>query len=938
MIWFILLFIAVVIPLVTFVMAIIALRRISRLQTRLDEAFGKTETSTGPVWPDPVPLRGDADTADTAESDEQLPRETNKADGEAEETEPTEETAQAARTGADADDKVSSEQIPPEETATGQTKQEDFESRLGGRWTTLLGGIALALGMVFLVRHSIEAGWFGPGARILMGVFFSAALFAAGELLRSSDRRNNLPVYLNSDVPSILTAAGALGAFATIYAAHALYGFIGPAIAFTGLAIVGLAALFLSAVHGPALAALGTLGAYVAPLLVSSTEPSPVPLAMHIVVVTASAMGLARLRGWTWLALCAAIASSLWAMLFVSLDTPVTGIAGMVMLLALAIVFLVTYGAEAPETIETEAVEDEDETADENRTVSAAIPVGVPVYAILLSFGLLTLAFAVHLALNKALPETPTALLLSLAIIGGAIYWTNLTPALISATSITVLAVIASDLDPKIVDGLTTGWDIRNYLVPPDTGAFIRNAILLAVPPSLLATWGSWQQAQIRAGIAGRFASAATTIALLSLLFTYLVITPFESSLVFGFAGLVIAGIMIFATDLFIRRDPGNPLASAPAAFAVGAVASVSFSIAVSLDKAWMPLAFCLASLGIVGIYRYRPLTILPWLALLSAILGGIALWFSMPFALPQVSGTYLFNELLTLLGLPAATLLFAGEMLRRNTGGIVPPALTAIGLAISGLFVAFEIVHLVNAGDLASARQSLAETAAHALAALAFAWGLQRIAMRTGTDIYEKASYVAAAISVAVILSGLMFLYNPYLTGVPVGNGLVFNMLLPAYLMTGLAAGWVALFSRGIKPRWYSLMYAALGGLLLFSYASLMLRKAFQGASLGWLRNTTDLEFWLYSPLWLVLGALTLMLGLKLRSLPVRAASGVLIALTIFKVFLMDMSELTGVLRAFSFIGLGISLMVIGRFYQRILLRNRGSEARPGQEEAPET
>ncbi|WP_292544933.1 DUF2339 domain-containing protein, partial [Mesorhizobium sp.] len=41
-----------------------------------------------------------------------------------------------------------------------------------------------------------------------------------------------------------------------------------------------------------------------------------------------------------------------------------------------------------------------------------------------------------------------------------------------------------------------------------------------------------------------------------------------------------------------------------------------------------------------------------------------------------------------------------------------------------------------------------------------------------------------------------------------------------------------------------------------------------------------------------------------------------------VMKVFLFDMSELEGVLRALSFIGLGAVLIGIGLFYQRLLTR----------------
>ena len=91
-----------------------------------------------------------------------------------------------------------------------------------------IGGLALGLGGIFLVRASIEAGLLGPGARIVLGVLFAAALLAGGEALR----RRTAPVaaFAGAYAPGALTAAGATTAFAVVYAAFALYGFIGPAL------------------------------------------------------------------------------------------------------------------------------------------------------------------------------------------------------------------------------------------------------------------------------------------------------------------------------------------------------------------------------------------------------------------------------------------------------------------------------------------------------------------------------------------------------------------------------------------------------------------------------------------------------------------------------------------------------------------------------------
>ena len=83
------------------------------------------------------------------------------------------------------------------------------------------------------------------------------------------------------------------------------------------------------------------------------------------------------------------------------------------------------------------------------------------------------------------------------------------------------------------------------------------------------------------------------------------------------------------------------------------------------------------------------------------------------------------------------------------------------------------------------------------------------------------------------------------------------------------------------------------------------MVRHAYQGEYLdSW--YMIDAENWTYSAVWLVFGILLLTAGIFLRSTMVRAASGLVIALVVFKVFLFDMAALTGVLRAASFLGLG--------------------------------
>ena len=189
-----------------------------------------------------------------------------------------------------------------------------LEERFGTQWVVWAGGIALALGGFFLVRQAIEQGWFGPGARVLLGAIVALVLIGAGEWTRRREIKTGLAGLPKAHIPSVLTAAGTAIAYADVYAAYALYHFIGPGPAFILLGVVALGTLAVALLHGPALAGLGLIGAFVTPLIVSTETPNYLALYLYLAVVTAAAFALARARLWRWLAIAAVVASVLWTL------------------------------------------------------------------------------------------------------------------------------------------------------------------------------------------------------------------------------------------------------------------------------------------------------------------------------------------------------------------------------------------------------------------------------------------------------------------------------------------------------------------------------------------------------------------------------------------------------------------------------------------------
>ncbi len=139
-------------------------------------------------------------------------------------------------------------------------------------------------------------GYFGPGIRLFMGATFSFALALASEFIRRRDLRIAALNVPTEHIPAILDGVSVLSGFGVIYAAYALYGFIGASTAVGMMGALGLAALATSLVHGPFLACSALPG----PISRHSWSVGPrrnfLALSVFIAVVTAAAFLIERLR------------------------------------------------------------------------------------------------------------------------------------------------------------------------------------------------------------------------------------------------------------------------------------------------------------------------------------------------------------------------------------------------------------------------------------------------------------------------------------------------------------------------------------------------------------------------------------------------------------------------------------------------------------------
>lgn len=99
--------------------------------------------------------------------------------------------------------------------------------------------------------------------------------------------------------------------------------------------------------------------------------------------------------------------------------------------------------------------------------------------------------------------------------------------------------------------------------------------------------------------------------------------------------------------------------------------------------------------------------------------------------------------------------------------------------------------------------------------------------------------------------------------------------------------------------------------GVEMFVLLTLAVRFAFHGGAMGEPLREASLETWAFSAVWALYGLGMLMVGAIRRDGPTRMMGLGVLLLTTVKVFLFDLGHLDGVIRAASFLALGVVLLV---------------------------
>jgi uncharacterized membrane protein len=806
--------------------------------------------------------------------------------------------------------------VPPISSPAPQPvpPRSGFEERLGSRWAVWVGGVALALGGIFLVRYSIEQNLLTPQARTALGILFALALIATGEWMRRRESRVGLPGFPSANVPSILTAAGTCTAFASAYAAYALHGLIGSGTTFVALGLIAVLTMVASTLHGPTLAALGLLGAMGSPLLVSSDRPQPWALVIYLIFVVLPAYGVARLRLWRWLALTASVGVLLWAapIFFIDEANALPAMTHLVLQAGLAAFFL--------------AIDPYRQVADAEARLDRAASVTFLAFAIA---GIIVTSSTVT---GDGRPFFVAASALILLAAGVRI--ANVSAAAASSAALAAGALLVWPLASEIGNAPESLFYQSGDIFAVRPYALSTYLTLAALLPLAIAAASLLRLARsqgLRLSVAAWYAVGASIGPLLALVAAYWRVAGFERSLSFALVAGVMALAFVLASQWLIRRERTDE--DAAIRLGLGGAASatlgaVALGLTFALEKGMLTVALALTALGTAWVANRIAIPALRYaVGAIGLIVLGRLIWD--PTIVGGNPGPVIFNWLLWGYGVPALSFWWASRLLERTGRDRIVQLTESLGIVFAAFLIFFEIRHALYAGNPLAEDFSLLEAGLLATEGLVFAILLTRLDLRRADPVYRWGSLIFKVLSFGLCAVGLLVIENPLLTDDTITGGTIFNSLILAYLLPSILAAGLAYVEWNARPRYYAIASATLCLLLQWAYVALEIRRIFQGPNVGifW-KDPTQGEQWSYSVALLAIGIALLGLGIVRDSRFARIASAVYLVFAVLKVFIIDLSNLEGVMRALSFIGLGLVLIGIGLVYQRFLVRRPGTAA----------
>ncbi|MEE9314446.1 MAG: DUF2339 domain-containing protein [Rhizobiaceae bacterium] len=863
-------------------------RRISELENKLT-LFGN------------MPTRGDA----SLSSEENRPQQTSVASSPPQTTaEPKQPHPEAILASANISDKLSEDAVTqtPEQPTNqififAQNFVADAYKWIVINWFFALAAISLALAGVFLVQYGVENGLLSPTLRVISAIALGITLIGVGEYIRRNlggDEDGSFAL-----LPSTFAGAGLVALFAGILSARVLYGLIGPMTAFIGLGLTGALAVALGWFYGPLLAIVGIIGALAAPFLVGGDSNSAYFLQLYFAGIAAVALIIDSIKRWAWLSVIGLVGAYFAAwLIYVSGSSWYGNTTTFFMLFALAAAAFALIlpelqlmpnhaGPRISQVFRFGQKAEERSFARFPTLIAGGAFVASTIFIFITS---LENAFFVAL--------TAQSLLLV-----AAIFWMRGASALKDFAFLPPLAALG------IIAIIGEGG--RSIVSPS-----LSMLILMAggILTSLIFAWRSYGGGSLKNIDAVYAASFAPLVALIVAFFWDLDVLLGQTNTAILLA--IIAVVMAILAERFSIKDGEVKLRTA--LFALSAMALIAFiaftllgSFALTLalgvlvaSAAWLGNKF---NLPLMDRYVQIGILAISWRLVVS----------------PGVIWAYegiLWQVTLAFAG--TVSLLIVAYFVRRsNTRAGVKVMLESAIWSLSGVYLTIMLARYFNGGTDRTGHIFIALgglvwliSSANQLYRIRAGVGLRRTRIALAS-IYGTIGTVATAVSV--------FWFNP-LNGMEktpeITGPFILDSIAATYALPGLLLGFVAWKFEHLSNRLRKIL-ASWATAMIALYGGLEIRRFWHGNDVSG-HFVIQGELYTYTVVMMLVSIGLLVLAFMRQSPLLRKFALAAVAVTVAKVYLVDMSGLDGLLRVVSFLVLGLVLAAMA-WVNRILQQN---------------
>ncbi len=775
-------------------------------------------------------------------------------------------------------------------------RRNGFEFDIGTKLPVWTGALSLICAAFFLIKYSIDAGWFGPVTRdLLCGLFGFAMVAAAQWTVKRGHIANNLRIAQG------LAGAGIVTLYFCFYAAVNLHHLLLPLAGFGGMAAVTALAVILSLRHGQPIAAFGLIGGLLTPALVGSNEPNAVALFSYLFLLFGGVLTVLSRRGWWTMAGLALAGLFVWTgFWYLFAFDGDDAFAAVVFIMAVCGAVLAA----------TRAC-----IMDAARPAADARPAhGLNILAI--AGGAATI-MALSCKLELSLFDWSMLGVLSLGCI--ALAWFR--PAVYKP-----VAFIKMGADLLLFAMLAHGMPVGNAMTVLAGMALL----YVALPACLMRRvhdprpWAGMQ--------------ASSSVALYLIAYFFIRFPDAAQPGLWGGIGLALAALAAGqASGIRMHYQADDRIKNhLIALYAFASTAFISLGFAIELPWQWLPLAFAAQMAAAMWIGRMTGIGFMRTIAaVLCAVFIGLnyeQLWLFATLAVSSFTEQpvrfldqgIVLHPMIRLV-LPALMTMLALILHRRDQSGNDRLSHLLFGvtlaLALDAAYILTRILFHQTVNMPAGFMERGVITAGLAGCALAIVY-YARLSGQDFLTIWGKGLFHLALLRIVWFD---LLVHNPFFDGTQfVGNWPVVNGVTMVYGTGALLAAWAArneLWAGIDGPARKA--YKAFGFALLFTLVSLSVRQAFHGGILA-TGGESNGEFYTYSFAWLLMGLGLLTVGIVRNSKTARVASLAFLLLTVAKVFLLDAAQLEGLYRIFSFLGLGLSLIGLSFFYTRFILKGR--------------